>query len=37
MPDYHLTQKAEHDIESITHYTREKWGIDQAIHYLNNI
>jgi toxin ParE1/3/4 len=33
MPNYELAAAAEHDIESIAHYTISKWGVKQALSY----
>ncbi len=37
MPRYEFTDQAESDLDSITDYTLEQWGKDQAIQYIDGL
>jgi toxin ParE1/3/4 len=37
MPDFRLSAGAEHDLEDIIDYTIERWGVDQAVKYMDGL
>ncbi|WP_338681432.1 type II toxin-antitoxin system RelE/ParE family toxin [Janthinobacterium sp. TB1-E2] len=37
MAEYRLTPAAEHDLEAIWAYTVQRWGVQQASHYLDSM
>ena len=37
MAEYRLTPAAERDLEDIWRYTRERWGMEQAIRYTDDL
>ncbi len=37
MPHYEFTEEAESDLEEITDYTLERWGLEQAEKYLDGL
>ena len=37
MAKYKFTREAEHDLEDIVDYTANKWGLEQALHYIDSL
>ncbi|MCO5119192.1 MAG: type II toxin-antitoxin system RelE/ParE family toxin [Burkholderiaceae bacterium] len=37
MPDFRFSAGAEHDLEDIIDYTIERWGVDQAVKYMDGL